>query len=351
MSPHGDRAPEEHRRVLLGAAVLALGRLLRRRPRTRALPAADLSDRADPPEIGGDPRRRAVPANAAAERAVATLLVLCAVGFLGFVAVYAADGHDTQLLGIAAGVGLVSLAAGAIVAGLHVVPQETSVEPREPLPEPPAAREVLEIVQVGAQGISRRRLLLGAGGAAGAAAVAAAATPLASLGPGLASIHSTPWRRGVRLVDEQGRPYAAADVEVASFYTALPEGGDAESFGASLLVVRLPTSMISLPPARRGWAPQGLLAYSKICPHAGCAISLYRYPLYPPTSVAVPAFTCPCHYSTFAPGEGGRVLFGPAGRSLPQLPLMIDAAGELRAAGPFDEDIGPAWWGTRRSES
>jgi predicted choloylglycine hydrolase/nitrite reductase/ring-hydroxylating ferredoxin subunit len=91
--------------------------------------------------------------------------------------------------------------------------------------------------------------------------------------------------------------------------------------------VRLPANFLHLPAARRDWAPSGILAYSKICPHAGCAISLYRYPTYAPTSQQ-PAFTCPCHYSTFLPGEGGRVIFGPAGRSLPQLPLLIDSDGK-----------------------
>ena len=47
---------------------------------------------------------------------------------------------------------------------------------------------------------------------------------------------------------------------------------------------RLPADSSTCPPARRGWAPDGILAYSKICPHAGCAISLYRYPTYAPTS-------------------------------------------------------------------
>ena len=42
--------------------------------------------------------------------------------------------------------------------------------------------------------------------------------------------------------------------------------------------------MIHLPPARAGWAPGGILAYSKICTHAGCAISLYRYPTFGPTA-------------------------------------------------------------------
>ena len=109
-----------------------------------------------------------------------------------------------------------------------------------------------------------------------------------------------------------------------------------------------PGSTCSFRRRGEGWAPEGILGYSKICPHAGCAISLYRYPTYQPTS-AGPAFTCPCHYSTFSPGEGGRLIFGPAGRALPQLPLMIDDQGYLRAAGPFNEDIGPSWWNVHRA--
>ena len=65
--------------------------------------------------------------------------------------------------------------------------------------------------------------------------------------------------------------------------------------------------------ARERWAPEGIVAYSKICTHAGCAISLYRAPLFQPTEPK-PALVCPCHYSTFDPADGGTVTFGPAGR-------------------------------------
>jgi ubiquinol-cytochrome c reductase iron-sulfur subunit len=352
-APDGRREPRPAK-LLLGLAVLALGRVLRRRR-----PAEDATQSPRPP-VGGspcppqdprDPRQRLLPDSRRSELALVCLLLGCAGAFVGFIAAYALDPHDNQLLGLGAGAGLLTLAGAAITAGLRVVPQETSSEPRPPLPDPPAEHEVIEIIHAGGEGISRRGLIAGAGGAAGIAALAAAATPLSSLGPGLSGVHRTPWRRGVRMVDEQGSPYAASEIEIGSFYTALPEGGDWESIGAGLLVVKLPPSLISLPAPRRTWAPQGILAYSKICPHAGCAISLYRYPLYAPTSDAIPAFTCPCHYSTFAPGEGGRLIFGPAGRSLPQLPVMIDDAGHLRAAGAFDEDVGPAWWGLRRGET
>jgi ubiquinol-cytochrome c reductase iron-sulfur subunit len=312
--------------------------------RRRARPAAG------PPSRGEDLSERDVPANRGAEALVALLLVAAGLLAFGFTIVYVAAGASTQLLGLAIGGALALLAAAAIIAGKAVVPQEKSVEKRDLLLKEKEADEVLHIVQSGGEGISRRALLTGAAGLAGAGVLTAALTPLASLGPDLDAIHATPWRRGVRLVDDQGRPYSAEEVQIGAFYTALPEHGEADAFGAGLLLVKLPADLIHLPAARRGWAPEGILAYSKICPHAGCAISLYRYPTYQPTSVG-PAFTCPCHYSTFSPGEGGRLMFGPAGRALPQLPLMIDGERNLRAAAAFHEDIGPSWWSVRRGQS
>jgi ubiquinol-cytochrome c reductase iron-sulfur subunit len=88
------------------------------------------------------------------------------------------------------------------------------------------------------------------------------------------------------------------------------------------------------------------VAYSKICTHAGCAIALYRKPTFRPVEPE-PALVCPCHYSTFNPATGASVIFGPAGRPLPQLPLMIDERGDLRAAGNFSGPVGPSWWGVR----
>ena len=324
-------------------ALLVTLRAFRRRAGTRQSPQGPPSP---PPP---DPSEREVPSNRRAETVVAGLLLAAAVSGFGFTAAYAL-GADTQVLGVAIGIMLALLAAAAIVAGKLVVPQETAAEDRGPLLVEEEADSLIEVVQSGGQGISRRALLAGAGGVAGAALVTAAATPIASLGPRLSGIHATPWQRGVRLVDDQGHPYAADEIQVGSLYTALPDGGDDEALGAGLLVVRLTGKYLQLPAGRRTWAPDGILAYSKICPHAGCAISLYRYPTYQPTS-AGPALTCPCHYSTFSPGEGGRLIFGPAGRALPQLPLMIDPQGYLRAAGPFHEDVGPSWWNVRRSQS
>ena len=326
--------------VALRTAWRAIGR---RRPPGEALPPM-------PPESEDDPSERIVPASSRAEAVVAALLALAAVCGFGFTAIYIVrPGNQTQWLGLALGLTLALLAAACITAGKLVVPQETKVEERDQLLDEEVVEEVTEQIESGAEGISRRGLLIGAGGVAGTGLVVALATPAASLGPKLDGVHQTPWHRGVRMVDEKGMPYLASEIELGSLYTALPEGADPENLGSGLIVVKLPPHYIHLPGDRRGWAPQGILAFSKICPHAGCAVSEYRYPLYANAPQQQPAFTCPCHYSTFLPGRGGELIYGPAGRELPQLPVMIDPQGYLAAAGPFREDVGPSWWDVHRS--
>jgi ubiquinol-cytochrome c reductase iron-sulfur subunit len=161
------------------------------------------------------------------------------------------------------------------------------------------------------------------------------------------SPNETPWRRGRRLVDTEGRALRPEDVAAGAFVTALPEGADPRELGSPVVLVREDPRTLRLPPERRGWAtPEGIVAYSKICTHAGCAVALYRSPNYRPTSEP-PGLACPCHYSVFDPRTGGTVVSGPAGRGLPQLPVEV-VAGELRAGGGFSGPIGPSWWNVRR---
>jgi ubiquinol-cytochrome c reductase iron-sulfur subunit len=117
--------------------------------------------------------------------------------------------------------------------------------------------------------------------------------------------------------------------------------------GASLIVFRMPPSSLRLPSGLRDFpADGGILAFSRICTHAGCAINMFRSPLFQPDEPK-PALVCPCHYSTFDPATGGTVIFGPAGRPLPMLPIYADRNGDLRAKGNFNEPVGPSWWGVR----
>ncbi len=292
-----------------------------------------------------DPSERHTGAPAWAERVVALLLLLVPVAALAFVALFTLH-PNTQLLGLTLGVTLALLAAALVLAGRWLVPQETKVEQRPRLADPEAAREVIEQAAGGVEGITRRRLLAGAAGVAGAGLTAAVVIPVVALGPGLEEqLRRTPWRAGRALVDEQGKPMLAADIIERSFQTAFPQGADQENLGSPVVVVRVDPATLRLPAGRAGWAPQGILAYSKICTHAACAISLFRDPLSPSTESKGPALVCPCHYSTFDVLDGGSVEFGPAGRPLPQLPLTVDDAGVLRAAGPMSGPVGPSWWG------
>jgi ubiquinol-cytochrome c reductase iron-sulfur subunit len=321
------------RRWLIALVVLLLGRL-RGQPR---LPREERIVEPGAPDRG-------------AENLVLVLFACAALSGAAFPVVYAVDSipHQTQFLGLALGLALAFIAAACIAIGKRLVVAE-ELEEDYALPSRPAEQDaVVKLVEESGDRFTRKRLLVVAGAGAGTALGVALLTPAASLGPVLdvASLYRTPWRRGVRLVDDAGHPLRADDVEEETFYTAYPEHADRERIGAPIVVVRLKPAELHLPGARRGWAPDGIVAYSKICTHAGCAIALYRKPTFPPVQPR-PALICPCHYSTFDPADGGTVLFGPAGRDLPQLPLEIDATGQLRAAGNFSGPVGPSWWGVR----
>jgi ubiquinol-cytochrome c reductase iron-sulfur subunit len=292
-----------------------------------------------------DPSSREAGAPAGVERVLVGLLAAIPLACVAFAALFIAH-PDTQLLGLSLGVALALLAAALILAGRRLVPQETKVEERPGLAEPAQVEEVHEQAHAGADGITRRKLLAGAAGAAGVGLTAAVAVPVVALGPGIDDqLTRTPWHAGRRLVDEQGAPIAATAIREGSFFTAFPEGADKEDLDSPVVLVRVDPATLKLPPERVSWAPQGIVAYSKICTHAACAISLYRSPLSPTTQSRGPALVCPCHYSTFDVLDGGSVEFGPAGRALPQLPLSIDGAGALRAGGPLSGPVGPSWWG------
>jgi quinol---cytochrome c reductase iron-sulfur subunit len=324
------------RNAIVSALVLLVGRR-RRRPKqdeTRLIPA--------------------LPPNPAAELAALALLGLSSLAALGFILIYAFGASlpgETPLLGATIGLSFLFLAAALVVVGLKLVPTEEIAEDYPPHEHPGEQQVIAEVVDESGTRFTRARLfklgLLGAGGTLGLALL----TPAASFGPlfHVGDFLRTPWRRGRRLVDESGRPYKASEIEKNDFYLAFPEGlndEEKEQMAASLVVIRLDPDQLHLPSHLEGYDAHGILAYSRICTHAGCAITLYRAPLFQPDEPR-PALVCPCHYSTFDPATGGTVTFGPAGRDLPLLPVYVDRSGYLRAKGNFDGPVGPSWWGVR----
>jgi ubiquinol-cytochrome c reductase iron-sulfur subunit len=317
---------------LIAAAVLVLGRgdPPAREPEERIVAA-------------GEPERRA-------ENVVLLLFLLATLAGAAFIVVYALDrlSDQTQWLGLSIGAAFALLALACTVIARRLVVTEEIAEPY-PEESEDAQQEIEQIVEESGSRFTRKRLVTVAGAGALGTIGAALLVPAASLGPLLhtGELYRVPWRRGRRLVDESGRALTAADIEEETFYTAYPEGADRELIGAPIVVVRLPLSEIR---DRKDWAPRGIVAYSKICTHAGCAVALYRKPTFAAVEPR-PALVCPCHYSTFDPARGGAVLFGPAGRPLPQLPLEIDRNGQLRAAGTFSGPVGPGWWGVRMGKA
>jgi ubiquinol-cytochrome c reductase iron-sulfur subunit len=321
------------RDLLIAAAALLVGRGRRLEPR----PGEPERIIASPPPKSPD-----------AELLAILLLLAAAACAVAFTVVYVLDRlpAQTQLLGLSLGLAFIFLAAALVVTAKRLIVTE-ELEGDYPAQEHPAEQE--QIVQVVEEsGLTRRRLFALALGAASGSIGLALLAPVASLGPAihLARFYLTPWRRGTRLVDEDGTPLRADEIEEKNLYTAFAEGADKEGLASSLVVVRLPNGELDLPPGNAGFDADGIVAFSKICTHAGCAIALYRAPLYAPTDPK-PALICPCHYSTFDPATGGEVIFGPAGRKLPMLPLSVDAKGHLRARGNFDGPVGPSWWGVR----
>jgi ubiquinol-cytochrome c reductase iron-sulfur subunit len=319
--------------AVLAAAVLLVSRL-RRKPR---LKERERLVATAPPRPGW-------------ELVALLLLGATAICAAGFIVVYALDRlpRQTQLLGLSLGLAFMFLAAALIVTGKHLIVTEELEDDYPAIEHPEEQETVAQLVEESGDRLTRRRLFKVGLGAAGGAIGLALLAPVASLGPviDMDRFYGTPWRRGRRLVDENGRPWRASDIEEDTFYTAFPQHADKEELGSPLVLVRLAERELDLPGELAHYPARGIVAYSKICTHAGCAINLYRSPLFPPASPK-PALVCPCHYSTFDPATGGDVLFGPAGRKLPMLPIFIDARDELRAAGNFDGPVGPSWWGVR----
>jgi ubiquinol-cytochrome c reductase iron-sulfur subunit len=289
---------------------------------------------------------------AGAEWTVVALLLGVALAGAAFVAVYLADG-STQLYGLTLGGAFALLALALGIAAKRVVPEETRAEPFE-IPEEQdeqAEEEADARMASAAEGVTRRKAIAGAAGVAGIGLGAALVAPAASLGPNVGSIlENSPWQKGRHLVDEQGKRISADDLAVGDFLTAFPEkitGERRERADVPVVLVRMRADELQLSPDRAGWAPEGFVAYSQICTHAGCAVTMFRYPLSEQTSHP-PALVCPCHYSTFDPRRGAKVTFGPAGRPLPQLPLAIDSDRTLMATGGLSGAPGPSWSGLKR---
>ncbi len=287
------------------------------------------------------------------------------VAGFGFLVAYALIGvgsinqvlHSNLALGGCLSLVFLLLGIGAVIWVRNLMPTVEITEQRHPMrsteAERAAFKETFEDGAAASQFVKRplvRRTLI-------AATVPLAVAPLfllRDLGPlpGL-SLDKTVWRKGLRLlVYGTGRPITAAEFySPGSLITVGPEGyldNDDEMAKAAVIIIKFrPGQLVFGPPVEPGhpsppnltvpnWTVDNIVAYSKICTHVGCPAALYDQSTH--------HILCPCHQSTFDATRGAKVIFGPATRALPQLPIGVDSEGFLIATGSFNEPVGPSFW-------
>ncbi|WP_310529519.1 Rieske 2Fe-2S domain-containing protein [Nocardioides sp.] len=312
-----------------------------------------------------------------AERQVAGMFglsMVCAVLFVvAYFALEIGDNFDTFIglgastvaLGLALGGAMLFIGIGIIQWARKLMGDHEISELRHPASSTEEDREAtLEALSLGLEesGIGRRPLvrntLLGSMAMLGLPAVVL----LRDLGPSNAQVadaekglglQHTIWKKGMRLVrDVVGTPIKASELEIGDLVNAAPEAlfpteanGYPEIEGVALqvqkakgaiIIVKMEPEEIKPADGRDNWTVDGVICYSKICTHVGCPISLYERTTH--------HVLCPCHQSTFDLADGAKVIFGPAHRPLPQLPLAVDEEGYLIAQAGFDEPVGASYW-------
>jgi len=313
-----------------------------------------------------------------AERQVSVLFLLSTVCVVLFVVAYFSlaigDEPDTILglgasnvaLGLSLGLALLLIGIGVIQWARKLMTDQEIVELRHPAASSDEDRAAtLDALSDGLaeSGIGRRPLvrnsLLGAVALLGVPVV----VMLRDLGPTPnqvaesdvpgAGLENTVWKEGMRVTrDVVGTPIRASDIEIGDLVNAEPailfevdedgepviEGADLQvaKSKAAVILVRIEPDDITADQDKENWSVNGILCFSKICTHVGCPISLYERTTH--------HLLCPCHQSTFDLSDNGKVVFGPAARALPQLPIMVDSEGYLVAQSDFNEPVGPSFW-------
>ncbi|MEU0689791.1 cytochrome bc1 complex Rieske iron-sulfur subunit [Streptomyces uncialis] len=295
------------------------------------------------------------------ERTVALMFTLSMLGTIGFIVAYVAIpvdksifvwpiGHTNALnftLGLTLGVSLFLIGAGAVHWARTLMSDVEVVDERHPIAATPEVKaKVMADFRQGAaeSALGRRKLIRNTMFGALALFPLSGVVLLGGLGPAPGTkLRHTLWSKGKLLVNmNTNEPLRPEDVTVGSLTFVKPEGLEehdheflTEIAKAAVMIIRLQPGDIK-DKQELAWSHDGIVAYSKVCTHVGCPISLYEQQ----THHAL----CPCHQSTFDLADGARVIFGPAGHALPQLRIGVNSEGYLEALSDFDEPVGPSFW-------
>lgn len=297
-----------------------------------------------------------------AERAVSVMFLVSIVGAIiavwGFFAFPIVDGdlsatrNNTFWMGVGMALSLLGIGFGAVHWAKTLMPDHEVSEERHIARSSDESRaQALEIIKLadGESGFTRRKLIRRTLYGALAFFPIPAVVIFGDLGPSVGdTLKHTMWRQGTRLTkDPTGIPIKASEVTIGSVFHVIPEGLKEldheiklnEKAKAAVLLVRVNPEDLNEDPAKKDWSYEGIVAYSKICTHVGCPVALYEQHTH--------HLLCPCHQSTFDLANHCKVIFGPASRPLPQLPITVDAEGYLVAQSDFLEPVGPTFWDIR----
>ena len=256
--------------------------------------------------------------------------------------------NNTLFMGLGITLGLFGIGIGAVHWAKTLMPDAEIAEERHQTRGSEAVRaRAVEIIKLAdsESGFSRRKLIRRSLYGALALFPIPAIFFFGDLGPNPKdTLRHTMWKAGTRLTkDPSGLPIKASDVTLGSVFHVIPEGLSElehhkleEKAKAAVLLVRLDPSELKESAERKNWSYDGIVAYSKICTHVGCPVALYEQHTH--------HLLCPCHQSTFDVTDECKVVFGPASRPLPQLPIAVDAEGYLIAQSDFTEPVGPSFW-------
>jgi ubiquinol-cytochrome c reductase iron-sulfur subunit len=296
-----------------------------------------------------------------AERQVATMFLVSALGTVllifsfffipddVFVFIPIMGNQNAHQLGLGLGmaISLFFIGLGAIHWAKTLMPDTEVVAQRHEFRSPDSERkDFVTAVKEGAaaSGLGRRSLIKRSLGAALGLSALSPLILLRDLGPLPGKeLEKTTWKSGTYLVTDPGnRRIKASDLEVGAVAQVLPEIEDPEHRKLSdiakdaVLLIRLRPQEFNLEADRLAMTHDGIIAFSKICSHMGCAVALYEQ--------QTKHLLCPCHQSTFDVTRAAKVIFGPSARPLPQLDITIDQEGYLLARQPFSEPVGPSFW-------
>lgn len=296
-----------------------------------------------------------------AEHQVAGLFTLSAISAIAFIVSFVGIKSDQYIflpilgttnaqqlaLGLSLTLSLLAIGFGAVHWAKTLMPDDEQIDLRHTMRSAESDRaELATTFAQGANdsGIGRRSLIKRTLGAALALVTVSPLIILRDLGPlPRKQLEKTNWQSGRRLVtDPGGIALKATDLQVGGVAHVLPQLPDGKSQSLEdltrdpVLVIRLRPEDLHLSAERTNWTYEGIIAFSKICTHMGCAVGLYEQRTH--------HLLCPCHQSTFDVTTGASVIFGPAARPLPQLAITVDSEGYLVAQHGFTEPVGPSFW-------